>query len=113
MGSPARNYKWADFAPGHMLSLKTGTYSSRAIANVVEQLHPLLVEPLEDCARISDLDAAEVHDWVTRESLLVMLTNELARRLHEHDGHFTDSDQWLLTRINSMMNRAQASRDRY
>ena len=50
---------------------------------------------------------------MTRESLLVMLTNELARRLHEHDGHFTDSDQWLLTRINSMMNRAQASRDRY
>ncbi len=112
MSGPPRNYKWADAEKGNTLALKHGAHSARAVAAVAEALRPHLTEPLDARAWIDDdVDAAEIDDWVTREALLRMLVNELARRIDEN-GRIVEGDQWLLTRINSAQNRAQSSRDR-
>ena len=97
---------------GNVAAVKSGAYSERAVRERAEALRPSLAGPLAECAWIDDADGAEVEDWLVREALVRLLTEELAARVAEHDGRLRDRDRWLFERIGGAQNRAQACRDR-
>lgn len=107
-----RGYSWPPFAEGNEASVRHGAFSPRKLAEVAEALRPSLAGPLQACPWVEDVDSAEVEDWLVREALWRTLQGELARRVEENGGRIADGDRWLLERIGSAQNRAQASRDR-
>ena len=109
---PARGYSWPPFERGNTTALRHGAFSTRKLAEVAEALRPTLAGPLDECPWVEAIDGAEVEDWLVREALWRALLGELTRRTEENGGRIADGDRWLLERIGSAQNRAQASRDR-
>jgi hypothetical protein len=108
-GHPPRH---ESFGPGNTAAVKHGSFSARRLAEVADQLRPALAGSLGECHWLEEVDAAEVEDWLVREALVRTLLGELQRRREENAGRIGDDDRWILERIGSAQNRAQASRDR-
>jgi hypothetical protein len=83
MGLPARGYSWDPFQPGHVLSVKSGATSPRAIEPVAEALTAGILEQRPDLERHPFAVAA----WARAEARALLIARWFADGIFDKDGN--------------------------